>query len=135
MGIAFVDNDGECGGVYVDEVLDSVGGGVAAPLQKGDQLVGAAGGVAKGKDVDAVLGMPAGREDEARLSPRADDLSLYGPTHGRRVVRLRGARLNLVRIFQSRARPPTVQDQAEALGDREETVIGLLGRSSQRVEI
>jgi hypothetical protein len=83
MGIAFVDNDGECGGVYVDEVLDSGSAAAsAAPLQKGDQLVGAAGGVAKGKDVDAVLGMiGASQAEKTKLVfYRGPTTFLYGPT-------------------------------------------------------
>ena len=129
MGIAFVDNDGECGGVYVDEVLDS--GSAAAPggAAAEGRPAFSSGRRRRRREGQGRRRRPrddrrlAGGEDEARLLPRADDLPLRPDAAGRRVVRLRGARLNLVRIFQSRARRLLVQDQAEALGDREETVI------------
>merc|ERR1719399_1071823 len=40
MGLAFVENAGECGGVYIDEVLESGTGASASPsILSGDQLV------------------------------------------------------------------------------------------------
>merc|ERR1719359_2440020 len=56
MGIAFVENDGECGGVYLDQVL-AVGSATSekAPLVKGDQLVGVDTVFVGGADFDTAI--------------------------------------------------------------------------------
>jgi len=83
MGIAFVENDGECGGVYVDQVLaDGSASSSAAPLSKGDQLVGVDATAVIGVDFDAALDtIKASAGDTTKLTFfRGPTAFLYGPT-------------------------------------------------------
>jgi len=83
MGIAFVENDGECGGVYVDQVLaDGSASSEAAPLIKGDQLVGVDASVVVGADFDSALDViKASTGDTTKLTFfRGPTAFLYGPT-------------------------------------------------------
>lgn len=83
MGIAFVENDGECGGVYVDEVLgEGSASSCATPLLKGDQLVAVGSTLVLGADFDVALDAikaDAG-ETTALQFFRGPTTFLYGPT-------------------------------------------------------
>lgn len=81
MGIAFVENEGECGGVFVEEVLESGsanGVGVAAR----DQLVAVDGTLVMGLEFDAALDAIKGSETETTKLTffRGPTAFLYGPT-------------------------------------------------------
>ena len=76
MGIAFVENEGDIGGVYVDAILpEGSASSEEAPLTKGDQLVGVDATVVAGADFDAAL-------DAIRASdaPRTKLTFFRGPT-------------------------------------------------------
>jgi len=83
MGIAFVENDGECGGVYIDEVLsEGSAASATAPLQRGDQLVGVDATPVIGNDFDTALDVIKGTSgDTTKLTFfRGPTAFLYGPT-------------------------------------------------------
>ena len=83
MGIAFVENDGEAGGVYVDQVLaEGSASSEGAPLAKGDQLVGVDTQVVVGSDFDAALdAIKAAAGARTTLTFfRGPTAFLYGPT-------------------------------------------------------
>ena len=83
MGIAFVENDGECGGVYVDEVLaEGSASSSATKLEKGDQLVGVDTTAVVGDGFDAALDAIKGSESETTKLTffRGPTAFLYGPT-------------------------------------------------------
>jgi len=83
MGIAFVENDSGCGGVYVDEVLaEGAAASSSAPLLKGDQLVGVdttpVAGLGFDDALDAIKGASG---DTTKLTFfRGPTAFLYGPT-------------------------------------------------------
>jgi len=83
MGIAFVENDGDSGGVYIDEILEQ--GSAAAsmvPLVKGDQLVAVDNTLVLGADFDTALDAIKGSGgDTVKLTFfRGPTTFLYGPT-------------------------------------------------------
>jgi len=83
MGIAFVENDNECRGVYVDElVADGAAAAASAPLLKGDQLVGVDSTVVHGNDFDAAIdAIKATTGETTKLTFfRGPTAFLYGPT-------------------------------------------------------
>ena len=83
MGIAFVDNDGECGGVYVDQVLaEGSASSEKAPLVKYDQLVGVDTSSVHGADFDTALDtIKAASGEKTKLTFfRGPTAFLYGPT-------------------------------------------------------
>jgi len=83
MGIAFVENEGECGGVYIDEVLsEGSAASAASPLQRGDQLVGVDVTPVIGNDFDTALDViKAASGDMTKLTFfRGPTAFLYGPT-------------------------------------------------------
>ena len=83
MGIAFVENDGASGGVYIDEVLaEGSAASSATALSKGDQLVGVDKTVVAGCDFDTALdAIKAASGDTTKLTfYRGPTAFLYGPT-------------------------------------------------------
>lgn len=83
MGIAFVENDGSSGGVYVDEVLpEGSAAGCATPLSKGDQLVGVDKALVAGADFDSALdAIKSASGATTKLTfYRGPTAFLYGPT-------------------------------------------------------
>ena len=83
MGIAFVENDNDCGGVCVDMVMpDGSAKATDAPLLKGDQLVGVDSTAVVGNDFDAAIDTIKGSQGEsAKLTFfRGPTAFLYGPT-------------------------------------------------------
>jgi len=83
MGIAFVENDVGCGGVYVDDVLSE--GSAAACATKvlmGDQLVAVDSTLVLGADFDTALdAIKASASDTTKLTFfRGPTTFLYGPT-------------------------------------------------------
>lgn len=83
MGIAFVENDGETGGVYVDEVLaEGSAASCGTKLEKGDQLVGVDATPVVGADFDAALDAIKASETAATKLTffRGPIAFLYGPT-------------------------------------------------------
>ena len=83
MGIAFVENDKDCGGVYVDEVLAEGSAQTSnAPLLKGDQLVGVDTLAVIGADFDqAIDAIKQTSGDTTKLTFfRGPTAFLYGPT-------------------------------------------------------
>ncbi len=64
MGIAFVENEGGCGGVYVDEVLTE-GSATDSGLRRGDQLVAVDGTLMLGCDFDVALDSIKGSSADA----------------------------------------------------------------------
>lgn len=83
MGIAFVENDGECSGVYIDQVLaEGSASASAAPLAKGDQLVGVDATPVHGADFDTALdAIKASSGETTKLTFfRGPTAFLYGPT-------------------------------------------------------
>lgn len=90
MGIAFVENDGECGGVYIDEVLsEGSAASATAPLQRGDQLVGVDATPVIGNDFDTALDVIKGTSgDTTKLTFfRGPTAFLYGPSARQRAPR------------------------------------------------
>lgn len=83
MGIAFVENERDCGGVYVDEVM-AEGSAKAenAPLLKGDQLVGVDTLAVVGADFDqAIDAIKQTQGEKTKLTFfRGPTAFLYGPT-------------------------------------------------------
>ena len=81
MGIAFVENEGGCGGVYVDKVLDT-GSAAGTSLAQGDQLVAVGSSTAVlGASLDAVLEAVGASGDSTKLTLfRGPTAFLYGPT-------------------------------------------------------
>ena len=83
MGIAFVENDEECGGVFVDMVMpDGSAKADSAPLVKGDQLVGVDATPVRGKSFDdAIDAIKASEAAATKLTFfRGPTAFLYGPT-------------------------------------------------------
>ena len=83
MGIAFVENDRDCGGVYVDEVLaEGSAKSKNAPLLKGDQLVGVDALAVIGADFDQAIAAIKQTESETTKLTffRGPTAFLYGPT-------------------------------------------------------
>uniref|UniRef100_A0A7S0JGR6 PDZ domain-containing protein n=1 Tax=Calcidiscus leptoporus TaxID=127549 RepID=A0A7S0JGR6_9EUKA len=83
MGLAFVENGGECGGVFVDEVLESgTAASAAPPIVTGDQLVAVDSTLVTGWEFDAALdAIKASSSDTTRLVFfRGPTAFLYGPT-------------------------------------------------------
>ena len=83
MGIAFVENDGECAGVYVDQVLaEGSASSEKAPLVKYDQLVGVDTSSVHGADFDTALDtIKAASGEKTKLTFfRGPTAFLYGPT-------------------------------------------------------
>ena len=83
MGIAFVENDGECGGVYIDQVLEEGSASSSSTkLEKGDQLVGVDTTVLHGSDFDTALDAIKASEGETTKLTffRGPTAFLYGPT-------------------------------------------------------
>ena len=83
MGIAFVENEGETGGVFVDQVLaEGSASSTKAPLVKGDQLVGVDANFVGGLDFDAALdAIKASTGEKTKLTFfRGPTAFLYGPT-------------------------------------------------------
>jgi C-terminal processing protease CtpA/Prc len=83
MGLAFVENGGECGGVFVDEVLESgTAASAAPPIVTGDQLVAVDSTLVTGWEFDATLdAIKASSSDTTRLVFfRGPTAFLYGPT-------------------------------------------------------
>merc|ERR1719359_1054192 len=83
MGIAFTDNDGECGGVYIDEVLaEGSASGSPTQLSKGDQLVAVDSTLVLGAEFDTALdAIKASASDTTKLTFfRGPTTFLYGPT-------------------------------------------------------
>mmetsp|Transcript_42192 Transcript_42192/g.89989 ORF Transcript_42192/g.89989 Transcript_42192/m.89989 type:complete len:202 (-) Transcript_42192:454-1059(-) len=83
MGLAFVENEGECGGVFVDEVLESGTASSAAPtILSGDQLVAVDGTLVVGWEFDKALeAIKASSGDMTKLIFfRGPTAFLYGPT-------------------------------------------------------
>jgi hypothetical protein len=83
MGIAFVENEGECGGIFVDEILDSGSAASASPaLARRDQLVAVDTSLVLGAEFDAALGtIQTSTGDVTRLIFfRGPTSFLYGPT-------------------------------------------------------
>lgn len=83
MGIAFVENDGESGGVYIDEVLpEGSASSCGTMLTKGDQLVAVGSSVVLGADFDVALDtIKADAGESTRLTFfRGPTTFLYGPT-------------------------------------------------------
>ena len=83
MGIAFVENDNESGGVYVDQVMgEGSAASMAAPLTKGDQLVGVDTVLVAGADFDTALdAIKASSGGTTKLTFfRGPTAFLYGPT-------------------------------------------------------
>merc|ERR1719231_1724785 len=83
MGIAFVENDGGSGGVYVDEVLaEGSAASCGTLIEKGDQLVGVDATLVAGSDFDTALDViKASASDTTKLTFFRGPVSfLYGPT-------------------------------------------------------
>jgi C-terminal processing protease CtpA/Prc len=83
MGIAFVENDGESGGVYVDEVLaEGSAASCGVRLEKGDQLIGVDATLVAGASFDTALdAIKAAAGDATKLTfYRGPTTFLYGPT-------------------------------------------------------
>jgi hypothetical protein len=83
MGIAFVENEGGCGGIFIDDVLDSGSAASASPaLARRDQLVAVDTTLVLGAEFDAALGaIQASPGDATRLVFfRGPTSFLYGPT-------------------------------------------------------
>ena len=83
MGIAFVENEGEMGGVFVDQVLfEGSASSEKAPLVKGDQLVGVDTKPVNGASFDAALdAIKAASGEKTKLTFfRGPTVFLYGPT-------------------------------------------------------
>ena len=83
MGIAFVENDGSSGGVYVDEVLpEGSAAACATALAKGDQLVGVDKALVAGADFDSALdAIKSASGATTKLTfYRGPTAFLYGPT-------------------------------------------------------
>ena len=83
MGIAFVENEGESGGVYVDQVLfEGSASSEKAPLVKGDQLVGVDASPVLGNDFDAAIDtIKASEGEKTKLTFfRGPTAFLYGPS-------------------------------------------------------
>ena len=83
MGIAFVENDNNIGGVYVDAILpEGSAASEKTPLNQGDQLVGVDGTVVAGLDFDSAL--DAIRASDTPLTKltffRGPTVFLYGPS-------------------------------------------------------
>ena len=121
MGIAFVENDGECAGVYVDQVL-AEGSASGGPLSKGDQLVGVDGKFVAGVDFDTALdAIKATEGEKTKLTFfRGPTAFLYGPSkrahppapprpevlrRGRRVPAPHAHRPSSARVSQPRPLP------------------------------
>lgn len=83
MGIAFVSNDGDCGGVYIDELLaEGSASSSAVSLTKGDQLVACDSTLLLGADFDTALdAIKSSAGDTCKLVFfRGPTTFLYGPT-------------------------------------------------------
>merc|ERR1712146_769405 len=83
MGIAFVENEGECGGVYVEELLESGSAREATPsLLPSDQLVAVDGSLVLGWQFDPALdSIKSSTGETTRLIFfRGPTSFLYGPT-------------------------------------------------------
>ena len=84
MGIAFVENDGEVRGVYVDQVLaEGSASSEKAPLVKYDQLVGVDTSSVHGADFDTALDTTAaasGEKHASSASSASEHHAFLGPT-------------------------------------------------------
>lgn len=83
MGIAFVENDGECGGVYVEDVLaEGSAAACATKIMAGDQLVAVDANLVLGADFDSALdAIKASSGETTKLTFfRGPTTFLYGPT-------------------------------------------------------
>jgi len=83
MGISFVENDNECGGVRVQEILAEGSAAAAEPkLFESDQLVAVGSKLVLGNDFDTAFGeITASEGDTTRLVFfRGPTSFLYGPT-------------------------------------------------------
>lgn len=83
MGIAFVENEGGCGGIFVDEVLSSGSAASASPaLARRDQLVAVDTTLVLGAEFDAALGAIQTSPGEVTrlIFFRGPTSFLYGPT-------------------------------------------------------
>jgi len=82
MGIAFVENENACGGVYVEDVLAEGSASSAGTIQKGDQLVAVDATLVLGVDFDAALdAIKDSSADTTKLTFfRGPTAFLYGPT-------------------------------------------------------
>jgi len=83
MGLAFIENEGGSGGVYVDEVLaEGSAASCGTKMEKGDQLVGVDASIVAGNDFDTALDVIKGTAgDTTKLTFfRGPVAFLYGPT-------------------------------------------------------
>merc|ERR1711972_1108976 len=83
MGITFVENDGECGGVCVEKVSETGSAFSATPaIKANDQLVAVDGDLVFGKDYDSAIGMIKSSSGETTklVFYRGPTQFLYGPT-------------------------------------------------------
>jgi len=82
MGIAFVENDGGSGGIYVDEILADGSAAQAAQLLSGDQLVAVGPSLVLGSSFDEAIGeIKDSAGDKVKLVfYRGPTQFLYGPT-------------------------------------------------------
>lgn len=83
MGISFVENDGECGGVFIEEVLPTGSAAAASPaLLASDQLVSVDGSLVLGVPFDAALDAIKATTGETTklVFFRGPTSFLYGPT-------------------------------------------------------
>lgn len=83
MGIAFVENEKDCGGVFVDEIMaEGSASSEAAPLLSGDQLVGVDTTSVIGSDFDTAIDAIKGTSGEKTKLTffRGPTAFLYGPT-------------------------------------------------------
>ena len=83
MGIAFVENEGECGGIYVDDLLPDGSAASATPaLARRDQLVAVDSQLVLGQDFDTALGaiQNSGGQTTKLVFFRGPTSFLYGPT-------------------------------------------------------
>jgi len=83
MGIVFAENEGECGGVFVEEILDE-GSASSSPskLAKGDQLVGVDSSLVLGSTFDMAIDAikDSGSASTRLVFFRGPTSFLYGPT-------------------------------------------------------
>jgi len=83
MGIAFVENEGGCGGICIDDILDEGSAkSSSVPLLTGDQLVAVDTTLVLGVDFDTALDAIKGSAgDSVKLTFfRGPTTFLYGPT-------------------------------------------------------
>ncbi|KAL1508132.1 hypothetical protein AB1Y20_007720 [Prymnesium parvum] len=83
MGIAFIENEGDCGGICVEGVLEEGSASSSSvPLQEGDQLVAVNSVLVLGNDFDSALDTIKNTEGETvKLTFfRGPTSFLYGPT-------------------------------------------------------